>query len=161
MDWGEWRRAYPVFSSVPFFRDLMDSGIVSLVPDHSDDQFGRQAARVAAAAGKVDNLVDYLTREIAVALKTTPERVPVNVPLPSLGFDSLMAVEIKNRIEIDLQVEMPVVKLLEGQSINQLSDFISIKLTDRSAAVTGSQQPSGAGKTKTDQNEQVWEEGVI
>jgi acyl carrier protein len=161
MDWEEWRRAYPVFSSVSFFRDLMESGIVSPVPDYSDDQFGRQAARVAAAAGKVDNLVDYLTREIAVALKTTPERVPANVPLPSFGFDSLMAVEIKNRIEIDLQVEMPVVKLLEGQSINYLSDFLSKKLTVGIAAGAGIQMPSDGNRASANQGEQNWEEGTL
>ena len=161
MDWGEWRRAYPAFSSMPFFRDLMDPPEFSLLPDHSNDQFGRQAARVAAAAGTVDNLVDYLTREIAMALKTTPDRVPVNVSLPSLGFDSLMAVEIKNRIETDLQVDMPVVKLLEGQSINYLSEFLSKKMASAPAAGAGIQLQNDGNKANANQIEQAWEEGAL
>jgi len=160
MDWKEWRQAYPAFSSMPFFRDLMNFTGFSPVPDHSDDQFGRQAARTAALAGRVDDLTDYLTREIAVALKTTPERVPVNVSLPSIGFDSLMAVEIKNRIEADLRVSMPMVKLLEGHSINVLSDFISKELIVRTTAGAGIQMPSDENRAKANQGG-LWEEGEI
>jgi hypothetical protein len=96
-----------------------------------------------------------------VALKTTPARVPANVPLPSLGFDSLMAVEIKNQIETDLQVEMPVVKLLEGQSIIYLSDFLSKKLTVSIAAGADIQLPSDGSKASANRGEQNWEEGAL
>ena len=42
-------------------------------------------------------------------------------PLTKLGIDSLMAVELKNRVEIDLELTIPVTALLQGPSLAQLS----------------------------------------
>ena len=42
-------------------------------------------------------------------------------PLSQLGLDSLMAMELKNRIEYELGVVLPFVKLLEGPSTLQLT----------------------------------------
>ena len=162
MDWVEWRRAYPAFATMPFFRDLMDTTVLFPTPGHLDDQFENQTAREAAASGKIDKIEEYMTRVIALALKTTPERVPADTPLTSLGFDSLMAVEIKNRVEIDLHVEIPMVKLLEGQSVKGLSVLISEKLamarTQGGNAADGAQ---GASETVPADQAQNWEEGEI
>jgi hypothetical protein len=38
-----------------------------------------------------------------------------------LGFDSLMAVELRNRVEADLEISLPLVDLLQGPSVAQLS----------------------------------------
>ena len=87
--------------------------------------------------------------------------MPVEVSLPSLGFDSLMAVEIKNRIETDLQVEIPMVKLLEGQSINQLSDFLSKKLAASTFVKIDGQGPAANDSSSSSQGEEDWEEGTL
>ena len=41
-------------------------------------------------------------------------------PLTKLGIDSLMAVELKNRVEVDLGLTIPVTALLQGPSLAQL-----------------------------------------
>ena len=42
-------------------------------------------------------------------------------PLNRLGIDSLMAVELKNRVEADLETSVPVTALLQGPSLSQLA----------------------------------------
>ena len=42
-------------------------------------------------------------------------------PVIKLGVDSLMAVELKNRIESDLGLTVPVTALLQGPSLAHLS----------------------------------------
>ncbi len=161
INWEEWQRAYPAFSSMHFFKDITNSGEFTQVTEHTDDRYGRQAAREAATAGDVDSLVDYMTREIAEVLKTTPDRVEVDVPLPALGFDSLMAIEIKNRVEIDLQVVLSVVNLIGGKSIHQLSEFLSEKLM---TGIKGAQDRQGTGggrSMNSHQDGKVWEEGAL
>ena len=37
-----------------------------------------------------------------------------------LGFDSLMAVELRTRVEADLGITLPLVDLLQGPSVAQL-----------------------------------------
>ena len=45
-------------------------------------------------------------------------------PLNKMGMDSLMAVELKNRIERTIGITVPVVKLLSGMSLSDLSRFV-------------------------------------
>ncbi len=72
-----------------------------------------------------------------------------------------MAVEIKNRIETDLRVDIPVVKLLEGQSITQLSDFISMKLKADWTVKANTQLTADGNESEMSQEEQEWEEGAL
>ena len=160
MDWHEWERAYPAFASRPFFESLMSPDEDAPDVGRTDDPSNRQTIR-AAATGNVDRIVDYLTLQIAFVLKTSPDRVAANVALPTLGFDSLMAVEIKNRIENDLQVDMPMVSLLEGQTINQLSNALSKKLAANNMGDTGSQAEVENNRKNTNHDDQNWEEGVL
>jgi len=43
-----------------------------------------------------------------------------DVPLSSLGLDSLMAVQLKNQIETDLCAVVPMILFLQGPSVDQL-----------------------------------------
>jgi hypothetical protein len=47
--------------------------------------------------------------------------VDAHEPLNRLGIDSLMAVELKNRVEADLETNLPVTVLLQGPSLSQLA----------------------------------------
>ena len=51
---------------------------------------------------------------------SAPDRVEKELPLTEMGFDSLMAVEFVTLLNMELGVEIPVVKLLQGVSIRQL-----------------------------------------
>lgn len=42
-----------------------------------------------------------------------------------MGFDSLMAVEIKDRLNTDLGVEVPLVKFIEGITIASLAELLN------------------------------------
>lgn len=63
----------------------------------------------------------FLVEQIARVLRCSPSKVDVHQPLNKLGIDSLMAVELKNRVEADLETPVPVAALLQGPSLTQLA----------------------------------------
>jgi hypothetical protein len=47
-----------------------------------------------------------------------------------MGLDSLMALEIKNRIDADLQISIPMIQLLQGPSVSDLQGLLLGKLEE-------------------------------
>lgn len=68
-------------------------------------------------------MVSYLVRVLGQTLRKQPQELDIDIPL--IGFlDSLMAVELKTRIETDLRVEVPVAAIFEGDSIAELGRYL-------------------------------------
>ena len=55
-------------------------------------------------------------------------------PLRTVGFDSLMALEIRNRLQDRAGVTVPLVTLIEGPSIGDLAALMLERFNDRAAA---------------------------
>ena len=79
-------------------------------------------------AGQREVLVDALLRVIAQVLKHDPDRLDVDTPLTNLGFDSLIAVQFKNRVARDLGLEIPLVDALRGASASALAERLLTEL---------------------------------
>jgi acyl transferase domain-containing protein/acyl carrier protein len=82
----------------------------------------------ADAAERQQLLEEYMRHAGGRVLGLATEKLDLEQPLNRMGIDSLMAVELKNRIEADLGVDLPVLKLLEGASLSQLASFLSERL---------------------------------
>ena len=66
------------------------------------------------AAERRDPLEGLLRERIARALRVEPAQVSLQRSLPSLGFDSLMAANLKAELEAELGVPVPLAPLLEA-----------------------------------------------
>ena len=81
---------------------------------------------------------------MARVLGLSASRLDVQQPLSNLGLDSLMAVELKNRIAADLGVNVPMVKFLQGLSVAQAATQLLDQLTaeaDNPSAPFGPARP--------------------
>ncbi|MFK4071135.1 MupA/Atu3671 family FMN-dependent luciferase-like monooxygenase [Streptomyces sp. NPDC029674] len=65
----------------------------------------------------------YLTERLAAVLGLDPHIDPQQ-PVTELGLDSLMSLDIRNRIKNDLGVVVPIVRFLEGASIEELTEYV-------------------------------------
>jgi acyl carrier protein len=65
-------------------------------------------------------------QQVAMVLRLDPSQpVDLDTELTRLGIDSLMAVELKNRIELNLGANLPVAQILNGPSITELAGLVS------------------------------------
>ncbi|MDI2127659.1 type I polyketide synthase [Yinghuangia seranimata] len=84
--------------------------LAGLLPETSDGPAAPdvRAALAGAAAGEPRTrlLREFLTGQVASVLGATAAGVPSSVPFQDLGFDSLMAVELRDRLEAALTVKL-------------------------------------------------------
>ncbi len=118
VDWSWYRESDPVGAAAPLLSDLTrDEGGINRPAGRTSEM--RSALLAAEASERKQMLQSYLAEQVARSLGTSPSKLDAQQPLNELGLDSLMAVELKNRIAIDLGVNVPVAKFLQGFSIGQ------------------------------------------
>ncbi|MGK7942439.1 MAG: type I polyketide synthase [Crocosphaera sp.] len=76
----------------------------------------------------------YLQEIVSEALKLTPERVMVDQSLNTIGLDSLMAIELRNQIRKELNLEIPIVQLMEDASISSLAMYLKEQFNETLAS---------------------------
>ena len=75
----------------------------------------------SAAPGQHAELVEtYLMTIAAKVLGLGAASLDPHQPLVNLGLDSLMAIELKNQIEVDFRVRIPMGEFLKGPSVAEL-----------------------------------------
>jgi acyl transferase domain-containing protein/acyl-CoA synthetase (AMP-forming)/AMP-acid ligase II/acyl carrier protein len=94
----------------------------------------------------------YLQRELAGLLGLDEDRIDRNEPLTYLGIDSLMALDLRNRVRSATGLSVPASALIEGTTLANLTDQLVRQWTD-SIAQTVSEHETG--------DAQEWVEGAI
>ena len=69
-------------------------------------------------------LTGFIRNRLANVLGTSPSRLDVQQPLDTMGLDSLMAMELRNRIHSELDADVSMAKLMQGPSIFGLVEQI-------------------------------------
>jgi len=82
----------------------------------------------AEEAARSPLLETYLRDGLARAIQASPAQIDTAQPLFNLGLDSLIAVELRNRINADLGVNVPMAKFKQGASIRTLTAYLAEQL---------------------------------
>ncbi|MBL4867721.1 MAG: SDR family NAD(P)-dependent oxidoreductase, partial [Pseudomonadales bacterium] len=70
-------------------------------------------------------LLSYLRQQLTRALQIDDSDFDSTSPLINVGIDSLIAVEFKNRIRLLTDIDVPMVKLLEGANLMDIAELLS------------------------------------
>lgn len=87
----------------------------------------------AAPAERLRVLETCVSEHVARVLGISPTAVDAERALTEMGLDSLMAVELKSRMEHALGLTLPTVELLRGPSIRQLSQLLLVQFSGEEA----------------------------
>jgi phthiocerol/phenolphthiocerol synthesis type-I polyketide synthase D len=118
VDWRQYRKFHTAGISSPLLSELTRLDTEAARPVGRGNQ-RRDGLLAAEPAERRQTLQSYLSEQVARVLGLSPSKLDLQQPLSNLGMDSLMAVELKNRIALDLGVNVPVAKFLQGFSVDE------------------------------------------
>jgi NADPH:quinone reductase-like Zn-dependent oxidoreductase/malonyl CoA-acyl carrier protein transacylase/SAM-dependent methyltransferase/acyl carrier protein/NADP-dependent 3-hydroxy acid dehydrogenase YdfG len=121
MDWSRAKELGLPSLGAPRFQELVDRA------KNSSRQEGAGARRALLAVlpeKRKPILLGILKERVGAVLGAAPDKIDVDTPLTSVGVDSLMAVELRNWVESELRVSLPIVELMEGPTVNRLADLL-------------------------------------
>ena len=75
-------------------------------------------------------LQELLIDKLSAVLRISADELDVDQPLNHLGIDSLMAVELRNHLQAQAGLTLPIASLLQHPTIRQLADQLFEQLAD-------------------------------
>jgi acyl carrier protein len=102
----------------------------ALAGDIAEEANSGESSRVhdildAEAAALPGLLESYLRDHLARAMGTAPARIDAQQSLLSLGLDSLIALELRNRINSDFGFNVPLTRIMQSTSLSAFAAYIA------------------------------------
>ena len=139
-DLGQWCASYPAATSSPLLARLrLENGAGAAVGAAAPPSVAEALLAIEPGRRRRVLLESHLTQRVAQVLRLAPARVDVNKPLKSLGLDSLMALELRNRLEADLGLKLSATLVWNHPTVTalvpHLADRMGIPLEGPTAEV--------------------------
>jgi NADPH:quinone reductase-like Zn-dependent oxidoreductase/acyl carrier protein len=124
VDWALWGSMNPASAGTPRF-----AGHVNAAMD-AGEAGGSVRAELASmsAEQRVEAVSQLLTEQVASVMGVPDELVDRDTPLRELGMDSLMAVELRTRVNVALEVEISALDLNRGGGVSSLASRLADQL---------------------------------
>ncbi|MFS8068603.1 MAG: type I polyketide synthase, partial [Byssovorax sp.] len=150
LDVHRWIDSYPAIASSPLFSSL------SSAPARAEEarfEVPRLRASVMATAPeeRLRRLTRILREQVVKVLRVEPSRVHRTTNLMSLGVDSLLGLELRNRLELELNLKLPSTLFWTYPHIDALANHLLELLgsSETSADVEPAPAPVGAQSPPT------------
>ena len=130
VDWSRWSKSTAAVRLVPRFRELCLSSSAEQPAAVGASTSTRRIVLAADPMDRHDVLLERLRERVARVLGTSSDHLDVNRSVIDLGVDSLMAVDLMNWVESDLQVQLPIVELMRSPSLVGLTETLLPYLLD-------------------------------
>ena len=152
MDWGALTSVYEARRRRPFLERLAASA-ERPIPPRSDRDAGDLIARVNAASAEArgDLLLGYVRDQVGAVLRLDPSRIDVEQGLFDMGMDSLMALDVKTRLESAVSRRLPSTLTFNYPTVTALAAYLASEVL----AATPVGAPS-ARRTRTEPSRTGW-----
>jgi len=118
MNWQLWSHFFPYVAQLPYVSDL--------IPDQETTtgyaRITSASLEAMAPESQLQELQNVIHRAVYQSMRLDPEHIELGVPLTAIGLDSIVALEVKSRIESNVEVVVQTNALLKGSSIIELAE---------------------------------------
>nr|CBD77732.1 polyketide synthase [Chondromyces crocatus] len=128
VDWQQWRAHYPSAASAPFLSRLVEPVQIQAPAEVLPPDVLRTLTAARTGWQRRSLLEAFLREQLALVLKSSPARVDEAAPLRSMGVDSLMAIEFRNRLEASLGLVLPATLVWTYPTLSDLATHLATKL---------------------------------
>ncbi|MFR9754080.1 SDR family NAD(P)-dependent oxidoreductase, partial [Nocardia sp. 004] len=127
-------------------------GIIAAAAQH-DSASARLRAELAALdeTERINTVAHILAEQLATVMGVSAETIDLTVPVPELGLDSLMAVELNSLVTQNLDVDLTTLKLGRSFSLEQAGAKVSETILQGTGTTTS--QPTTQAADNTSQEE--------
>ena len=122
LDARQWFQSFPAAAGSSLFARLRDTTAIERGPSRLRAELDALDASQRAAA-----LASAIADEIRAVLHSS-EPIAHNEPIESLGLDSLMALELRNRLEASLGITLPAALVWAYPTISDLAGALCERL---------------------------------
>ncbi|HEU4409434.1 MAG TPA: beta-ketoacyl reductase, partial [Polyangiaceae bacterium] len=139
LDVRQWLEMNPQLADAPFFGALAKA--------KAAPAGGGELARLLREASPEERrsrLERHVTEVVARVLRLDPARLEASVPFGSLGLDSLMGLEIRNRLEAGLALKLPATLLWTYPSVDAVTTFLGTRLAPPAPEAAAETEPPPA-----------------
>jgi myxalamid-type polyketide synthase MxaE and MxaD len=93
-------------------------------PAEKEETFLTRLRALPAKADRLKALQNHLVEHVAQIIKTTASRVSPSMTFKGLGIDSLMAVQLRNRLEKSLELKLLVTSFWERPTLTEYTAYL-------------------------------------
>ncbi|HET8840374.1 MAG TPA: SDR family NAD(P)-dependent oxidoreductase, partial [Ktedonobacteraceae bacterium] len=154
-NWAMARDAAPQGSLPPMFLLLGKQEGEAVVTDAANDNELLEQLAATEVTGRQALLESYLQEMIARVLQMEAVQFGSQEALTNLGMDSMMAIEVKNRIGGSTKVDVSVLELLQGITIAQLAARVLASLQFTETASSAGEEAVAETLSQVDEIEQL------
>jgi acyl transferase domain-containing protein/NADPH:quinone reductase-like Zn-dependent oxidoreductase/acyl carrier protein len=128
-DVERWCDSYPAARKWSLFGELMDAASASGSQGSATSASLRdELMALPAGRRRRTHLETALQQQVAQVLKLAPARIDLNKPLRSMGLDSLMALELRNRLEAATSISVPATVIWNYPTITLLAAQLATRM---------------------------------
>jgi phthiocerol/phenolphthiocerol synthesis type-I polyketide synthase C len=144
MNWALWSKAFPVASEAAFVSGLIPGEEERAL--HRAEMLSLAVLQNLAPADQIRRLEAAIHKAVCQSLQLDPAMLPPDVGLTAVGLDSIVSLELKNRLECAIDVVVQAPHLLGGPTVHELAvqllnQMITATATDALQDGAGSAAP--------------------
>ncbi|WP_437786880.1 type I polyketide synthase [Sorangium sp. So ce1097] len=147
VDWAEWRKLSSDATSARVLSRLLPRAEPRATPASNEVPDLRRSLSLSLSGWQRRTLLEtHLRDQLALVLKTSPERVGTTTPLRNMGLDSLMSIEFRNRIEASSGLVLPATLAWIYPTLAEVAVHLAEKLgLSLESDAAASRDPRGPG----------------